>query len=1026
MTSYRLVRQASAPVAEPVLDAGQRRVVDHRGGPLLVLAGPGTGKTTTLVEAAVARVRAGVAVEHLLLLTFSRRAAAELRERVTARLGGTVREPIARTFHSYAFGLLRLASVASALPAPRLLSGPEQDVILRELVEGDLAAGRSRWPAELGPALRTRGFAAELRDLLMRAVERGFDGPALCALGRQRGRAEWVAAGEFLQEYLDVTSLARPGAWDPAELIRAATDALQTDPELLGRERAQRRRILVDEYQDTDPAQADLLALLAPGAYELIVVGDPDQSIYAFRGADPGAIRDFAHRYGDVPVVALTTCRRSGVALLRASREIARRLPGPAGHRDVQAAPGLPPGRVEVAVLRSAAEEAAYLAAVLRRAHLDGELPWSRMAVLVRSTASTLSVLRRALVTAGVPVAVAGEDVPLAEQPAVSHLLSALRCVLRPAELTEDVAEQLLLGPIGRADPLQLRRLRRELRTTGTDGDGAPLAAAVGDLSGAAMLPPRVGRPVQRVATVLAAGRDAVAANGSPEDVLWAVWDAAGLAGRWAVASGGGGAAGAAADRDLDAVIELFDAAARFTDRLPAASATEFYEHLAAQQIPADSLAPARTPADAVQILTAHAAKGLEWDLVCVAGVQEGVWPDLRPRGSLLGSELLVDIAAGRDGAGVSAVASQLAEERRLFYVAITRARRRLVVTAASGEDEQPSRFLDELDPIDTERPFATVPRGVHLPGLVADLRATVCDPAAAGAERAAAAAELARLAAAGVAGAHPATWWGLAPLSDDGPVADPDRPVPVSPSRIESFLRCGLRTLLAQLGARDDDDIGASLGTLIHEVAAQAGPEADLARLEELVDERWPTLDFGAAWLGANERARARGMLAKLVEWLRASRAGLRLVDVERDFDVQLGDARLRGRVDRLERDRDGRLVVIDLKTGKSKPKDDELAMNPQLGAYQLAVEAGGFGAGERAGGARLVQIGTSGKSPAEQAQGPLAEADDPGWVEAQVAYVARLLRGGEFSAAVNSYCGICDVRSSCPLQPEGQQVTS
>jgi len=1010
-TTYRLVRPTRAAVTAPRLDDAQRRVVEHPGGPLLVLAGPGTGKTTTLVETAVARVEAGVPIEQLLMLTFGRRAAGELRDRVTARLGGTVREPVARTFHSYAFGVLRMVAVAAQLPAPRLLSGPEQDVILRELVGGDL----SRWPAGLRPALGTRAFAGELRDLLLRAVERGLDGPRLAALGRARRRDDWVAAGGFLQEYLDVTSLARPGAWDPAELIRAATDALLADPALLARERTLRRHILVDEYQDTDPAQAELLALLAGGADELIIVGDPDQSIYAFRGAEPTAIPD---RFGELPVVALGTSRRAGSALLAATRRIAMRLPGRAEHRALSAPQGAPPGRVEVGLLRSAAEEASYVAAMLRGAHLDDEVPWSRMAVLVRSTTTTLAVLRRALVAAGVPVAVPGSDVPLAEQPAVAHLLTALRCVLRPDELTEDLAEHLLLGPIGRADALQLRRLRRELRASG-DGQLAPTLL---DEPGAGLLPERVRRPVQRVASVLAAGRRAPSAGASAEDVLWAVWHATGLAYTWESASLSGGPAGAAADRDLDSVIELFESAARFTDRQPGAAPERFFEHLEAQQIPGETRAPNPMRSEAVQVLTAHASKGLEWDLVVAAHVQEGVWPDLRRRGTLLGSDLLVDIAAGRDGAGVSTLAPQIAEERRLFYVAATRARRRLVVTAVAGDDEQPSRFLDEIDPVEGERPYVSVPRGVHLPDLVATLRAVVCDPGAAAPERQAAAGELGRLARAGVAGAHPDEWWGLSPLSDDGPVADPERPVTISPSRIESYLRCELRALLTQLGARDDDQVGASLGTLIHDVSA-AAPDADLPTLERLLDERWHTLDFGASWLAAHERERARTMLAKLIEWQRGSRATLSLVDVERDFDVVVGEARLRGRVDRLEHDASGRSVVVDLKTGRSKA--DDPTTNAQLGAYQLAVEAGAFGAAT-SGGARLVQVGTSHKGVVEQVQPPLADADDPGWIGDRVDHVAQRLRGSVFTATVNSYCGACDVKSSCPLMSEGRQVTA
>ena len=539
------------------------------------------------------------------------------------------------------------------------------------------------------------------------------------------------------------------------------------------------------------------------------------------------------------------------------------------------------------------------------------------------------------------------------------------------------------------------------------------------------MLPDHVRGPVERVCAVLAAGSAARdGANAGPEDVLWAVWQASGLARRWQAASSAGGQIGAAADRDLDAVVELFDAAARYADRLPRATLAGFTEHVAAQQIPGDTLASGARETEAVTILTAHAAKGLEWDLVCVAHAQEGSWPDLRRRGSLLGSERLVDLVAGRDSS-LALSGPQLAEERRLFYVAATRARERLVVTAVSGDEEQPSRFLDELDPVDGERPLTHPRRGTHLGALVAELRAVVCDPAADPIDRDAAAGELSRLAQAGVRGADPEEWWGLAPLSDDGPVADPDRPVAVSPSRIESFLRCELRTVLQDLGARDGDSISQSLGNLVHEIAATAPPDATQDELEARLDEQWHALDFGPHWHASNERHRASRILSALLAWLNASRRELDLVAIEEGFSAVVGDAKIAGRVDRLERDAEGRLVVVDLKTGKTKVKADDLPTNPQLGAYQLAVEAGAFGEGERTGGARLVQLAAPGRDP-EQQQAPLTEMDDSGWIDTAVAYVAARHRGSEFTAQANSYCGNCDLRTCCPLFPEGRQVTS
>src|SRR6202050_3227234 len=195
MNGYRLVRRAPSadPPAPPPLDENQQRVVDHKGGPLLVLAGPGTGKTTTIVAAVAERIeRRGIDPGRILVLTFSRKAAGELRDRITARLGRTTSAPLALTFHSYAYALVRREFVLAGDPPPRLLSAPEQLLEIRRMLRGEVADGAADWPERFRPALATRGFAEELRDVLMRAAERGLDGKARRQLGRAGKRGGWV------------------------------------------------------------------------------------------------------------------------------------------------------------------------------------------------------------------------------------------------------------------------------------------------------------------------------------------------------------------------------------------------------------------------------------------------------------------------------------------------------------------------------------------------------------------------------------------------------------------------------------------------------------------------------------------------------------------------------------------------------------------------------------------------------------------------------------------------------------------
>ncbi len=1048
--AYRLVRRPPPAAAAPRLDEAQQRVVQHAGGPLLVLAGPGTGKTTTIVAAVADRVeRRGIDPQRVLVLTFSRKAAAELRERIAARLRRTTREPLAMTFHSYAYALARREFVLAGDEPPRLLSAPEQLLEVRRMLRGEAADGGAAWPERLRPALATRGFAEELRDLLLRAAERGLDGYGLRQLGRTAGRDDWVAAGEFLDRYAARFDLAPVPAYDYAEIIRIAAA-------LLGREETRRRErgaydaVLVDEYQDSDPAQESLLLALAGDGRELIAVGDPDQSIYAFRGADVRALTEFPQRFrtaaGDpAPVVALRTCRRSGPVLLAASRRVARRLPAlgaGSGHRELRPAGGAEPGQVRILIAGGATQEAALVADTLRRARLADGIAWSQMAVLVRSATRQVPLLRRALTAAGVPVSVAGDELPLADEPGTRPLLMLLRCALNPAALDEQAAAELTTGPLGGADALGLRRLRRALQLLAAASGDRPgrgedlLAAALLDPRDLATLPDSVAAPARRVARLLAAAGDAISGGGNAEDVLWAVWDASGLAEQWQRASLAGGPAGAAADRDLDAVLALFDRAAHFADTMPPGSPALFADSLAGQEIAGDTLAERAVRDDCVRILTAHRSKGLEWDLVVVAGVQEETWPDLRLRGSLLGVDELSEAARAAGGADVDAAmlaAKLLAEERRLFYVAVTRARRRLVVTAAGGEDAdlRPSRFLTELagEAIPVER-IADAPdrhRWLSLPALVADLRRAAADTARSPAVRRAAAAELARLAAAGVRGAHPREWYALTELSDPGPVAAAGQAVRLSPSQVESFTRCGLRWLLEAAAGAGRTDVLRHLGIVIHAAAALAAAGATERAVAERIDEIWHHLDFGSAWYSARQRALAERMVRKFLDWHAANPR--KLVAVEQALNVRVGQVEITGRVDRLEADDQGRAVVVDLKTGAAAPREDDLGRHPQLGVYQLAVLLGAFehfGLTEP-GGAELVQLGRAGLAARArvQRQGALADDSDPGWARELVETVAAGMAGPVFQARVNPGCRTCPVASCCPVSPEGEQVT-
>ncbi|MGH3623224.1 MAG: PD-(D/E)XK nuclease family protein, partial [Sciscionella sp.] len=680
---------------------------------------------------------------------------------------------------------------------------------------------------------------------------------------------------------------------------------------------------------------------------------------------------------------------------------LAARLSGPRARPHQERAERMPGGQVQVRLFASSAVEAGWVADELRRAHLQGGVPWSDMAVLVRSATLSLPVLRRALLAAGVPLDIPADELPLARQPAVRPFRALLRCAVLAADghdpLDADTAEMLLCSPLGGADALAMRRLRRGLRRLevaagGSRPSGDLLVEALRTADVLAGLSDTESAPVCRVSALLATAESEVRAGAGIEQVLWRLWQDSGLQRRWSEMSAHGGRAGMTADRDLDAMVALFAAAGRYADRLPGSGVGGFADYLAAQRIVGDSLAPVAPVGDAVSLLTAHAAAGREWQVVAVPGVQEGIWPDLRLRGSLLGVERLVDALTEVDtGSGVSAIAPLLAEERRLLYVAASRAKHTLLVSAVRGEDEQPSRFLDELaEPAEgggeggAERPVFTPRRGLVLAELVGELRRVACDGRADHDRRRRAATQLAKLAAAGVSGANPDEWYGLAQPSTDAALRADNEPITVSPSTLELLLRCPLRWLIERHGGAEIAETPAVAGRLVHALAQAAAAGADAAELAEALRQAWQTVDAGAPWFSRIEAQRLSDMLERFRRWLAASRAELTQVGVERELSVELPAEeggpriRVRGRVDRLEVDVDGQPVVVDLKTGRTPVSKNDAAVHPQLALYQLAVAFGAFGElAAKPGGARLLYLAKPGRGggPTERVQPALDE---------------------------------------------------
>jgi superfamily I DNA/RNA helicase/RecB family exonuclease len=1012
-----------------------------------VIGAPGTGKTTTLARLVAARCARPDAISPdghatVLALTSARTAATALRDRLAAAVDRVMPGALARTVNSLAFQVVAHAAAVQGQEAPTLLTGGEQDRIIADLLEGhELDGTGPDWPAPITAVVRERaGFRTALRDVMMRAVAAGVEPEDMRELGDDLGRPEWHAVGDFVDEYRAAVTAFRSTSLDAAELVAYATAAVLRGE--VPASVAALRLVVVDDTQELVEGEVALLGALARSGVQVVAFGDPDIAASAFRGAEPDVLGRLAVRLGvdQVDELVLTTVHRHPAPIRALVSAVTARVGAAAAGRQRTATATDEDARADAVVHLEAPSRAALVVAVARRLRehrlLDG-VPWHRMAVVTRSGAA-IPELVRALSVAEVPATAGAAPVRPRDDSAARALLDAAAVALDVLPLDPALATAFATGPLGGLDTLAMRRLRLALRREELAGGGTRtadelLVDALGAPERLATVDAGFARRATRLARSLVQARTDATAGTSIEEILWGLWERSGLAGTWGAQSAAGGVGAAEADRHLDAVVGLFTAAKRFVERTPDAPARVFVDDLLGADLPEDSIGPDRT-AGRVRVLTPSATIGLECDVVVVLGLQDGVWPNTRVRGSLLDPDGLVRAAAGTDHAAIDDRAAVVADELRLFARAVSRATTQVVIGTVANDDEAPSPFV-RLVPVPPDRQPTVHP--LSLRGLAGSLRRRVVTT---GDHEAASA--LARLAEAGVAGAAPDDWYGLAEPSTDAPLVDldaepapppgapDDDPVPptvsVSPSRIGTFEECPVHWFAQTFGGGAPSP-AMGIGTIVHE-AMEHATAIDVESLWASVEARWDELTFESPWIADRERARTRRMIEGLSDYLRTfASAGRRLLGAETSFALVTGPARMRGSIDRIEVDPEGRVSVVDLKTGRSMPSEkNDMPAHPQLSAYQLAVEDGaveGVPAGAPMADARLVfvQNPRSGRAYSERTQHAFGPEDRDAYRQ-RLHTVARGMAGRTFLANVDDHCEQARTGVECRIHVVGE----
>jgi superfamily I DNA/RNA helicase/RecB family exonuclease len=828
-------------------------------------------------------------------------------------------------------------------------------------------------------------FRQELREWMARATDYGVTNEQLEALADAHSRPEWAAAAAFRAEYQAVLASARPGAFDSSEIIRRAIVVLEAGlpPGL-----ESLVHVCVDDVHDMTQASLEFLGALKNLGVGLTVAAEPDVAGNTFRGSEPEGLSRLAGMWSLTPEV-LPSVHRHGSAIRTLVSSVTEKI-GTAGmglQRSASSAHS-EPGEVFTLLAPSAHRESNDIASFIMTSHLQHGIPLDRIAVVSRR-GSRVQRLVRELTNHGIAARANLAGVALRDQPAARDLLELVAVGLGLRPLGSQTAVALLSGRYGLMTTQELRRLRFALRLLADPEEPYQpadqlLADALSHRGGFALIDPSVAAKATVIAQILDDIRQAQPATPVTE-LLWMAWSASSARLGWEAGALAGGDRSGSAHRALDAVVALFHQAAEFVEAQPGASSAVFIDNTLDAEVPDDVVLPA-SAWSAVTVSTPSGLQGTEFDVVIISGVEEGVWPDLRLRGSLLHAHQMVRSARGEGHDVLDERKIVKDDELRLFAMAVSRATTTVLVTATDSEESPPSPLFHLVDTKATRIPSR--PEGPlserTLTGL---LRRDLVRALERGVEAGALADDLGILASMGAAGAHPREWWGIALPSSDGPLY-PEGDVPVSPSALATLEESPIEWFLGTL-ARNESGPERGLGSLLHR-ALEENPGGSADELWAVVDQSFGQLDYEPGWVSSVQRRSARAMVEAMADYVRDRQGeGFALAGVEQGFQMHFGRAIVRGMIDRIEVTPEQQLLVVDLKTGQHVT-DAGVVDNPQMFAYQLALESPelraqmGLAEMDNAGAVLLfVKSGVGGKRYRLATQAPLDDAGREAFVE-------------------------------------------